>query len=323
MHPRGRRPVALLAAILAAVCALAGGRANVGALGAPCEFENVERIVAVGDVHGAYQQLLEILRAAAVIDARNRWIGGRTHLVQTGDVLDRGPDSKQAMEFLRQLTREADRAGGRVHALLGNHEAMRLLGDFRNVVPGEYAAFTNRDSVATRRAVIETFPPADRVGAEQEVPLGMIEMIRAFGPEQDLGAYLRTLNSVVRIDDIVFLHGGISPAVASKTCADINDTVRRELGPDLKKTKAKPDESLSTSVNGPLWYRGLASEPDIFAPDVQKILGAQLARAIVIGHTAQPGPIRSRFGRKVFLIDTGMQPAYLATGRASALEIRG
>jgi len=323
MHPIGRRRTALLAASLASALAVAAGRVDVGARATPCEFNKIERIVAVGDVHGAYERFLEILRAAAVIDARNQWIGGRTHLVQTGDVLDRGPDSRQAIEWLRRLARDAERAGGRVHALMGNHEAMRLLGDYRYVTPGEYAAFTNADSVATRRAVIDNSPAEARERLEQETPLGMVEMIRAFGPDQDLGAYVRTLNAVVRINGIVFLHGGISPSVAAMTCTAINDTVRRELGRDFEKTRRTPATSLTAGEDGPLWYRGLANEPDTFAPEVRKILDAQRARAIVVGHSAEPGPIRSRFGHTVFLIDTGMQPAYLADGRASALEIKG
>jgi hypothetical protein len=323
MHPPRRRLTTLLAAFLA-VCALrvlAGdGRPE---RETPCEFDKVERIVAVGDVHGAYQRFLEILRAAAVIDGRNRWIGGRTHLVQTGDVLDRGPDSRQALEFLRRLTGEAEKAGGRVHALLGNHEAMRMLGDFRYVVPGEYAAFADRDSAATKRAAIETAPEEDRARLEKGTPLGMIEMIRAFAPDAELGSYLRTLNTVVRINGIVFLHGGISPRIAPMPCLAINDAVRREVGEDMAKTKAAPRESLTTSGDGPLWYRGLATEPETFAPEVRSILDAQHASAIVVAHTAAAGPIRSRFHNTVFIIDTGMQPAYLPEGRASALEIRG
>lgn len=323
MHPTGRRRTALLAAWLLAACALPIRQVDVAARATPCEFDKVERIVAVGDVHGAYERFLGILRASGVIDTRNRWIGGRTHLVQTGDVLDRGPDSRQVVEWLRRLARDAERAGGRVHALIGNHEAMRMLGDFRYVVPGEYAAFANADSVETRRAVIEASPAEERARLERETPLGMVEMIRAFGPGQNLGAYLRSLNAVVRINGIVFLHGGISPSVAPMTCTAINDAVRRELGPDFEQTRLNPAASLTASEDGPLWYRGLANEPDAFAPEVQKILGAQRARAIVVGHSAEPGPIRSRFDHTVFLIDTGMQPAYLANGRASALEIRG
>src|SRR6187397_1113914 len=240
-----RRLLALLALVVGP--ALTGTRAFPvpAAAAAPCEFDNVERIVAVGDVHGAHDRLLEILRAAGVIDTRNRWTGGRTHLVQTGDVLDRGPDSRQALEFLRRLGRDAERAGGRVHALIGNHEAMRLLGDYRYVVPGEYEAFTTPESKDTRKFIIEKSPPEEREKLEEQTPLGMIEMIRAFGPDQDLGTYVRSLNAVVRINGIVFVHGGISPTVAVMSCGEINDTVRRELGRDLEKTKKAPLASLT------------------------------------------------------------------------------
>ncbi len=330
MHMVRFRPlVAGLAVAVAVVACVRAASVSVPApapvptAAAACEFDNVERIVAVGDVHGAYGRFLQILRAAEVIDADNRWIGGKTRLVQTGDVVDRGPDSKLVLEFLRKLTKEASAAGGAVHALIGNHEAMRLLRDYRYVDPGEYAAFITHDSVQIRRLAVENAPPAQRATVEAETPLGMVEMLRAFRPDQDLGRYIRSLDTVVRINGVLFLHGGISPAVASKSCATINDTVRRELGRDLEKTSAAPEKSLSAGVDGPLWYRGLALEKEDFAPEVDKILAAQGAHAVVIGHSADPGAIRSRFNNKVFLIDTGMQPAYLPSGRASALEIKG
>ena len=200
---------------------------------------------------------------------------------------------------------------------------MRLLGDYRYVVPGEYEAFTNPESAQTRKFILEKSPAEDRARLEEQTPLGMIEMIRAFAPDADLGSYLRTLNAVVRINGIVFLHGGISPAVAAMSCGEINDTIRREIGRDIEKTKAAPTKSLATREDGPLWYRGLANDPDTIAPEVAKILEAQRARAIVMGHSALPGPIRVRFDKTVFLLDTGMQPSYVPTGRASALEIKG
>ena len=49
-----------------------------------CSIETSERIVAVADVHGAYDRFVTILRAADLIDAGASWIGGRTVLVQTG-----------------------------------------------------------------------------------------------------------------------------------------------------------------------------------------------------------------------------------------------
>src|SRR5690349_10790932 len=103
---------------------------------AQCEFEGVERIVAVGDVHGAYDQLLPILRAAGIIDDRQRWVGGKTHFVQLGDVVDRGPDSRKVVDLYRRLESQASSAGGRVHYLMGNHEAMRITGDYRYIGAG-------------------------------------------------------------------------------------------------------------------------------------------------------------------------------------------
>ena len=57
-------------------------------------WKGVDRIVAVGDVHGDVPALTGVLRAAGVMDRDNNWSGGKTHLVQNGDLLDRGPESR-------------------------------------------------------------------------------------------------------------------------------------------------------------------------------------------------------------------------------------
>ncbi len=291
----------------------------------PCEFEKVERIVAVGDVHGAHDQFVEILKTAGVLDARERWSGGRTHLVQTGDVVDRGPDSRRALDLLQRLERDASRAGGRVHPLIGNHEAMRMLGDLRYVSEAEYAAFIDRDSERFRKQVIETFPSEEHERLLKGTPLGMIELVRAFSPKGQYGEVLRKRNVVVRINGLLFLHGGISPAVSSMRCAEINAAVRKDLTAAAPPpSDVPPPAMLTTREDGPLWYRGLAQEPDTFAPEVDAILAAQQARGIIVGHTVSPtGSIQTRFDGKVIMIDTAMLPGYAPKGRASALEIRG
>src|SRR4051812_13560983 len=85
------------------------------------------RIVAVGDVHGAGDAFVSILQKAGLIDTQKRWTGGTTILVQTGDLLDRGQDVRQILDLLMALESQASAAGGRVHALLGNHELMNLI----------------------------------------------------------------------------------------------------------------------------------------------------------------------------------------------------
>jgi len=210
--------------------------------------------------------------------------------------------------------------------LLGNHEAARMLGDLRLTAAGEYAAFTNAESPATREKYLRgpNLPSGtDRETLLRQTPLGLVELRQAFGRDGEYGRWLRQLPAVIKIDGLVFVHGGISPAVAPLGCAAINDQVRRDLTNDLDKTRASPMTSLVARVDGPLWYRGLAQEPDTFAPQVTEVLTKLDARAIIVGHTVSTtGRIASRFDGRVIQIDTGMQPAYVQGGRASALEIR-
>jgi len=290
------------------------------AAGPQCEFNGIDRVVAIGDVHGAYERFVEILKTAGLIDQKEKWTGGKTYLVQTGDIVDRGAGSRKAADLLMRLQDDARKAGGAVLPLLGNHEVMRMVGDTRYVVPGEYDAFTDARSEDIRQ---ELLARAGGTVAVADVPLGLIEMRQAFGQNGKYGKWLRTLNTVVKINGIVFLHGGISPMVADMTCDTINDTVRRELTTDLEKMRADPTAGLAGSEQGPLWYRGLAQEPETFAPTVDDILAKQHADTIVVGHTVtQSGRIVQRFGGKVIQIDTGMQQTYVPKGRASALDIQ-
>ena len=290
-----------------------------------CEWTNIERVVAIGDVHGAYDRFVEILQVAGIIDGGLHWTAGKTHVVQLGDILDRGADSRKALDFVRRLEREAEKAGGRLHLLLGNHEVARMLGDLRLTAPGEFTAFATPGSESVREKAITLMKPAtdeERAQLIEQLPLGSVEMRQAFGRDGEYGRWLRDLPAVVKIDQIVFVHGGISPAVGPMGCAAINEQVHRDLTSDIDKTRAAPLASLTARVDGPLWYRGLAQEPDAFAPQIGDILARMSARAIVIGHTvATTGRITPRFGGRVIQIDTGMQPAYAQGGRASALEI--
>jgi hypothetical protein len=331
--------MAAFAVLLAACLSLPAGAQDP----APdsCNLETPERIVAVADVHGGYDRFVSILRTAGLIDNRDRWAGGRAVFVQTGDVLDRGPDSRRAMDLIRRLSNEATRAGGRVHALLGNHEVMRLLGDLRYVSSGEYAAFRSVESetLRDRYYTVAAGEAADRAKSAGQkfderafrsafmdrTPLGWVQMQLAFGPKGDYGQWLRERDTMVRINRIVFVHGGISPAVAALGCAKVNATVRADLASTTPRDAQQAAAMLSTSEEGPLWYRGLAqNDESTFAPDVEAILLKLNARAIVIGHTVSAsGRLTPRFGGRVIQLDTGMLGGtFYPSGRAAALEIR-
>jgi hypothetical protein len=297
--------------------------------------------VAIGDVHGAYDRFIALLRQAGLIDTRNHWSGGRAVFVQTGDILDRGPDSRKILDLVMNLTAEAPKSGGTVVPLLGNHEVMRLMRDLRYVSAGEYAAFRSptsndardrlyRDAVDNARARARVIGQKFDEGAfrkqfQEQVPLGYIEMQAAFAPEATYGRWLRARDTVAKVNDVVFVHGGFTPEVAALGCDAINKLVKNELQMRWSLDDSRLLSTLSAGPNGPLWYRGLADESmEVPESEVNTIRISLRAATIVIGHTVAPDlKIRTRYNGRVVQIDTGMlDGAFYPGGRASALEIQ-
>ena len=113
-------------------------------------FTDAHRVVVFADVHGAYTELLSVLSETGIIDDAQHWRGGESHLVSTGDLIDRGPGSRQVLDLLMRLEQEAQKAGGAVHVLLGNHEVMNLVGDLRYVPAAEFASFAGPEDTKLR-----------------------------------------------------------------------------------------------------------------------------------------------------------------------------
>ncbi len=141
----------------------------------PYEWTGVDRVVAVADLHGDYDRFVFILAHPQVglIDDDLRWTGGKTHLVQLGDVVDRGPRAKEILDLLMRLEKEAAAAGGMVHMLLGNHEEMNITGialDYPGYVTVEqFVSFLPGDFRRERESeYLKTLSPEDRKRAEIE-----------------------------------------------------------------------------------------------------------------------------------------------------------
>lgn len=201
-------------------------------------FSDVERVVSVGDVHGAYDALVATLQSAGVIDEDARWSGGRTHLVSTGDLLDRGAESRRVMDLMMRLEQEALRAGGRVHQLLGNHEVMNLNGDLRYVADEEYAAFLDMETAAERESWYRHFRerrPEDsdeetlRREFDEKSPPGFFGHRRAFRSDGRYGEWLLRKPFIVVINDVAYVHGGLPPLVAKQGLAGVNGKLKDDL----------------------------------------------------------------------------------------------
>ncbi len=201
-------------------------------------FSGVDRIVAVGDVHGAYEAVVATFQQAGLIDDSLAWSGGKAHLVLTGDLLDRGPGSRQVMDLIMRLEREAQRAGGRVHQLLGNHEVMNLIGDLRYVSDAEYAAFAADESVEEREywyrlfrsnQPLDTDELAIKSEFEQRAPPGFFAYRRAFRSDGFYGKWLLEKPLMIVVNDTAFVHGGAPPYVAEHGLAGVNGTLKMDL----------------------------------------------------------------------------------------------
>lgn len=251
---------------------------------APTQQPN--RIVAIGDLHADLPAALATLQMAGLTDASGTWTGGTDTLVQTGDITDRGPDSLELIELMDRLEDEAEAAGGRVISLMGNHEMMNLVGDWRYVSPEDVKDF---GSVEARKA--------------------------AFAPTGALGSWLLRRDAVVMVDGIVFAHGGVSARYAEQGVAALAAQVHGALA-----GQGSPDV---LSEEGPMWYRGYLQAPEpIACEELTRALTALGAHRMIVGHTTQSsGQVASRCGGALLGIDTGISSHY--GGHRSAVQIRG
>lgn len=248
----------------------------------PCIDAGVDRFLAVSDLHGDHDSLVALLRAGGVVDDTLRWSFENGRLVVVGDVFDRGAGVTECLWLLYRLEQEARRAGGGVHFLLGNHEVMILQGDERYL--------------------------AEKYGRVSEIL--DTPHVDLYGPNTLLGEWLRARNVVLRLDDRLFVHGGLHVSVVERRLdlPAINEGVRASLDVDASSTEPGPDETGRFLLGryGPLWYRGWirehASYPAASTEEIRGVLARYGASSAVVGHTEVP-EIRALHGGLVVPVD--------------------
>ncbi len=203
------------------------------------------RVVAIGDIHGAAGPLQALLMTTGLTDETGHWSGGSATLVQTGDFTDRGTGVKVVLDLLMRLEFEASAAGGRVVVLLGNHEAMNLMGILRDVNPELLASFETPQSEARRDANYDAYvafmedratvlgsllpDPLSQAEWMAAHPLGFFEYMEALGPDGTYGRWLLSKPVVARVGDSILLHGGLHPTASPADLSDLSETVRSEI----------------------------------------------------------------------------------------------
>jgi hypothetical protein len=235
------------------------------------EWSGIDRIVAIGDVHASYDKFLALLRGTGLVDESSNWTGGTSHLVLVGDLVDRGQDDRKVMDLVMRLQTEAKAAGGEAHALLGNHDLMVLMRDLRYVDKKSYAAFAPDEKPEDREkawAGYVTAYPADRAGDpklrdafDDSYPPGFFAYMRMLDLEGPYGAWALTRPAVIKVNRIVFVHGGLTEKVAAKGLEGINREIHEAIVAYAKAAKA-----LEPLIKGPATFEEISA----LAYDIEK-----------------------------------------------------
>jgi hypothetical protein len=250
-----------------------------------CDTGPVSRFLAVSDVHGDFTHFREILLASGVMDDSFRWTWGNGHLVVLGDIMDRGPEVTECLWLVYLLAQQAERAGGAVHFVLGNHELMVLTGDLRYV----HERYLDGICGVT----------------------GM-DCDDLFGPDMELGRWVRSRPAVVRLGNVLFVHGGIAPGsgVDDMSLSGINELVWHGLESSSVGYLLDGVERVFGSL-GPLWFRGYHyGMEDIYlettAEEVAVLLDRYDVERMVVGHTEHDS-IAALFDGRVIAIDVPVE----------------
>jgi hypothetical protein len=243
------------------------------ALGAPVAADRAaaksDHVVAVGDIHGDFDAFVGLLQHARLVDGDRRWAGGDVTLVQTGDAVDRGPKVRDVLDLLMALEQQAPAQGGRVVALLGNHESMNAMANLRDTSAASMAAFADGQSEARRDAayaahvklaearsalltkadstleIPKVYQVPDREAWMAARPPGFLEYLDAFGPQGTYGKWLRARPVAIRLNDTVFVHGGIDPENAPKKLESLTEQVQKEIARWDRMRKTMIDQQIA------------------------------------------------------------------------------
>lgn len=242
-------------------------------------YTGVSKIVALSDVHGQYDVLITLLKNQKIIDKDNNWAFGNGHMVMTGDMFDRGHQVNEVLWFMYKLDKQAQDAGGKLHLLMGNHEQMVMRGDLRYV--------NERYQVA-----------------EKLLNRSYDEL---YDSSSEIGQWLRSKHTIVKINDSLFLHGGISGEWVDRklTLDKANQVYRANI--DKSKPEIKNDELLNFLFlgNGPTWFRGYF-EDDYHESEIDRVLAYFNVKHIVVGHTSQT-QVLGLFNNKVLAVDSSIK----------------
>lgn len=315
------------------------------------------RMVVLGDLHADYVMALKCLSKAKVIEIPDdgnekiKWIGGDTVVVQMGDQVDgcrpfmtkcnecdeddtlkvdsKCPTDKHSMlndedsevkimDLFDDLHVQAQKEGGAVYCLIGNHELMNVDGNMKYVSSKNLEYF--------KKYIDEEKGIKNRCDARRYA-------FRAGG--EFAKRIARTRVAALIVGDWMFLHGGITKDVMrqyrikkKKDIERINDLVRRWLNGEIERENVayiigdhyKAKERIHNPKNTVFWNREMGNLKEDEPKDscdrlLNEVFETLEINHVVVGHTPQingcgEGGVNCTCDDRVCRVDVGMSEAF-------------
>jgi Calcineurin-like phosphoesterase len=220
------------------------------------EYPLPSKFLAISDIEGNLEAFTMLLKDAGVMDNKFDWTFGDGHLFFVGDMFDRGKNVTECLWLLYKLEYQAKEQGGKIHFILGNHDIMNLIFDFRYV--------------------------AQKYITNSELLGETLESV--YARDTELGRWLRTKNVIEKAGSFIFVHAGLSPELneLNLTYDEINYWGRYEMDSNCNSYDCNIING--GSDYGIYWYRGMAYE-DLTQEEVDTIVSNFNGETVVIGHT--------------------------------------
>ena len=246
-------------------------------------FNKIRKIAAFSDIHGQYDLAIQLLKNNKIIDKDLNWIFGKGHLVIVGDVFDRGNKVNEVLWLIYKLEIQAKSKGGRVHFLLGNHEYMIFHKDLRYI--------NEKYNLSSR--------------------LLNLEYDELYSDKTILGRWLRSKSTIIKINENVFTHGGVSEYFIGNGGSDfeeINTIMRKSINRTKQEMKSTDFYDIYYGPKSLIWYRGYFKKygDDLTGNDISKILKLLDSKHIVVGHCSD-NEVVQLFNNKIFGVDSSIK----------------
>ncbi|MBD1556155.1 metallophosphoesterase [Vibrio sp. S9_S30] len=264
----------------------------------PYQYAKPDPFFVTSDVEGNIEALVYMLVQAGIMDKEYNWTYGSGHLYHLGDLFDRGAYVTESLWLFYHLENQAQRAGGNVHFILGNHDLMNFYGDFRYVHP-------------------RYFENASLMGKT---------FLELHAKNTVLGQWLRSKNIMERAGDTLFVHAGfnndLTAALKDKTLllSDINDYGREhmEAGYIRYDDQGKLIKDAYYLPSRLYWDRSVPRET-LSQIQLEQGLAEFGAQEVIIGHTVFDKP-SYLYNYRVIAADVDHKTNYGLEGRIQGLE---